>query len=135
MTPDGPFNPNPLNTACFLILVSSTISTFVVNYRGRPFMQTFKQNKLLLRTVQGSALIVFICAIEIFEPLNQMVQLSPLPSGDYTLILGESEPGGVNWIVSSSISMFGFKATLCLIMILDAGFAYAAEKMTIKRFG
>ena len=37
--PDGPFHRTILNTVTFLMTVLAYINTFVVNYRGRPFMK------------------------------------------------------------------------------------------------
>ena len=130
MTPDGPFNPNPLNTACFLILVGSTISTFVINCRGHPFMQTFKQNKLLLRSVQVSVLVLFVCVSEVFEPLNQILQLAPLPDSVVT-----ADHQSMGTLLSRMLSSFGYKMTLWLIIMFDALFAYVSEQLVIKYFG
>jgi len=107
ITPDGPFNPNPLNTSCFLMTVLSTINTFMINYRGRPYMQDLRENKLLLRSIQICLGVLFTSALEIFEPMNQLLQLSPLPS-------------------------FGFKITLCGIMAVDTIVAYKVEKALVK---
>lgn len=131
MTPDGPFSPNPLNTACFIILVGSTISTFVINYRGHPFMQTFKQNKLLLRSVQTSIVVLFVCVTEVFEPLNQLLQLAPLPSSIVNMDLHTGDSSFIFGILAT----FGYKTTLWLILVFDSLMAYQCEQLILKYFG
>merc|ERR1712087_760255 len=79
--PDGPFNPNTLNTSTFLVTVLATINTFLVNYRGKPFMQDLKDNKLMSCCLKGCYFVLFACALDIFPPLNHLLQLSPLPTG------------------------------------------------------
>merc|ERR1712228_525434 len=67
--PDGPFNPNALNTCTFLMTCLATCNTFVVNYHGRPFMQGLSENKLLQQSLLLCIALILICAIEVFEPL------------------------------------------------------------------
>ncbi len=76
---DGPFYPNTLNTATFLVTVMSTINTFLVNYRGRPYMESLSENVFLFRSIQACYFILFVCAVDAFPPLSQLLQLSPLP--------------------------------------------------------
>lgn len=127
--PDGPFNPNPLNTCCFLLTVLATINTFAANYRGRPFMQSFKSNKMLLRSVQLCVGSLFICALEVFEPLNQLLQLSPLPNGQPL-----NEVAEMNVILNFLVSTLGFKVVLLCIMILDSIASIKVEKFIITSF-
>ncbi|KAL7459250.1 hypothetical protein ACHAWC_011327 [Mediolabrus comicus] len=130
MVPDGPFNPNTLNTATFLVTVLATINTFVVNYRGRPFMESLTENKLLFRSIQACYAGLFVCALDMFPPLNQLLQLSPLPStGPPTFnvnVVGEI--GGIQGLMIQAIDDFGFRLMLCVIMCLDTSFVLLAEK-------
>ncbi|XP_065199388.1 endoplasmic reticulum transmembrane helix translocase-like [Sycon ciliatum] len=53
------FEPSPLNSAVYLISVTMQISTFVVNYEGRPWMESIVENRPLLYSVCISAGSVF----------------------------------------------------------------------------
>ena len=77
---DGPFHANTLNTATFLVSELSTINAFLVNYRGRPYMESLSENTLLCRSIQACYFALFVCALEVFPLLNQLMQLSPLPT-------------------------------------------------------
>lgn len=135
---DGPFHPNPLNTCCFLMTVLATINTFAVNYRGKPFMQSFKSNKMLLRSVQVCVGALFLCALEFFEPLNQLLQLAPLPSTHTigVLNLNDGKLGGqkMNPILSIFVNTLGFKITLLMIMSLDSYASIKTERAIIKYY-
>ena len=134
LVPDGPFNPNVLNTATFLVTVLATVNTFVVNYRGRPYMQNLTENKLMLRSVQISYIALFACALEIFPPLNELMQLTPLPA-DGAEVFTVAGGGGLGEQLSIVVESIGFKLTLCVSMIIDSVLAYQAEMIVQKTFG
>ncbi len=129
MVPDGPFNPNTLNTATFLVTVLATINTFVVNYRGRPFMESLTENKLLFRSIQACYAVLFVCALDMFPPLNQLLQLSPLPSTGPPAfnvnVVGDID--GIQGLMIQAIDAIGFRLMLCVIMCLDTSFVTLAE--------
>ncbi|KAK1733658.1 cation-transporting ATPase [Skeletonema marinoi] len=133
MVPDGPFNPNTLNTATFLVTVLATINTFVVNYRGRPFMENLTENKLLFRSLQACYAVLFVCALDIFPPLNQLLQLTPLPStGPPSFNVNDVGQGGdvdsIQGMMLQAIDAIGFRLMLCVIMCLDTAFVTLSEK-------
>ena len=133
MVPDGPFNPNTLNTATFLVTVLATINTFVVNYRGRPFMENLTENKLLFRSLQVCYATLFICALDIFPPMNQLLQLTPLPStGPPSFNMSEFGHGGdddsTQGMMLQTIDVIGFRLMLCIIMCLDTALVTLSEK-------
>ena len=133
MVPDGPFNPNTLNTATFLITVLASINGFLVNYRGKPYMEELHMNKLYFRSIQGCYFVLFVCAVEIFPPLNQLMQLSPMPtSGPPSFNLQEGNAFNdsfVHDLLIQTVSAVGFRTTLCAIMVLDTALVTSAEKM------
>merc|ERR1712176_1114943 len=117
--PDGPFNPNTLNTSTFLVTVLATINTFLVNYRGKPFMQDLKDNKLMSRCLKGCYFVLFACALDVFPPLNQLLQLSPLPTAGPPIVNLQNNRGAMSEILAHSIEQFGYRTMLCIIMCLD----------------
>lgn len=130
LVPDGPFNANVLNTSTFLMTVLATVSTFAINYQGRPFMEDLSENLVLLRSVQACYAVLFACAAEVFPPLNDLLQLSALPLGTKEdWMIGQAE--GFTFtraLLLDTAQTMGFKATLCGLMVLDSVVAYAAEK-------
>ncbi len=139
LVPDGAFNPNTLNTATFLITVQATVTTFVVNYRGRPFMQDLHENKIMMRSLQLCYGLLFICALELFPPINDLLQLAPLPSASSVDLLvsngieRNSSPIILH-VLNPLLTTIGFKASLCLFMALDSLVAYVAERALLKIF-
>lgn len=86
MTPDGEFRPNTINTAVFLITAMMQLNNFVVNYRGHPFMQGLTENKALWYCMQVLYPTVLIATLGWFEPLNDFLQLVPMPSVEFRCV-------------------------------------------------
>lgn len=87
IAPDGPFRPNLVNTAIFLLSAVTQVNTFTANYRGHPFMQSLYENKALGRFTLVLYGVLFCLALEVVPPANQWLQLVSLPGGfRYSLV-------------------------------------------------
>jgi len=136
LIPDGQFNPNTLNTATFLMTVLTMVNTFLVNYRGYPFVEDLRDNKLLVQSLKVSYAVLFVCALELFPPLNELLQLTPLPSGDdatahLTLEILRENP---QFEMLQMFEPLGFKTTLVVTMAIDSLASYYGEKGLIRLF-
>ena len=103
------FKANILNTCIYLLSTSMQVSTFAINYIGRPFRESISENVLLSRglTIVGSA--AFLGAMEVSEGLNEMLSLVKMPEGfSETLILVMAGNFLGAWAVERIL-----KATLC----------------------
>lgn len=136
LVPDGHFNQNTLNSATFIMTELATVNTFVVNYTGRPFMEDLRENKLMVRALQITYGVLFASVLEVFPPMNDLMQLAPLPvDGDFMQnIASNSGLGSHMDVLLSSASIAGFKTTLCSLMLADTFLAVAMEKIVIKMF-
>jgi cation-transporting ATPase 13A1 len=85
--PDGKFKPNLLNSVVFLVSQLTTVSTFAVNYRGRPFMEGLRENIALYRGLVFAGFIVFACALNLSDDLTEFFQMVPFPSEDFRMDL------------------------------------------------
>ena len=142
MIPDGPFNPNTLNSCTFLINVLATVNTFAVNYRGEPFVEPLRENKMLWRSLQLCYVILFACALEVFPPLNDLFQLAEFPN-----VVGD---GAREWIMESSdssqtgsylmsnltelVQVVGFNLFMSGLMLCDTILVFSSERMILGYF-
>jgi cation-transporting ATPase 13A1 len=142
MIPDGPFNPNTLNTCTFLMSVLSTVNTFAVNYRGEPFMEPLQKNKLLVRSLQLCYGVLLICALEIFPPLNDLMQLAEFPdttesaewNNDVESSSVEQQGGLILGMLNQLVKSTGFPVFMCGLMIVDTVLAFASERIILRIF-
>ncbi|KAF7293727.1 Cation-transporting ATPase [Mycena chlorophos] len=78
---DGPidlgakFEPSLLNTAIYLLRLSQQVSTFAINYQGRPFRESISENKYLYWSLLGSSAVAFCGATDFVPELNRWLQL------------------------------------------------------------
>lgn len=79
---DAEFKPSILNTVVFLLHIAQQISVYVLNYKGRPYMQSIFDNKLLLNSILAAAGILAICTLEVSTDLNEQMELVSWPSAD-----------------------------------------------------
>ncbi|OQS03621.1 P-type ATPase (P-ATPase) Superfamily [Thraustotheca clavata] len=80
MHADAKFHPNILNSIMFLISTAMQITTFVANYRGQPFMESFHEHKLFSRCAYLSYIVLTLATFDIIPSLNSFLQLVPMPS-------------------------------------------------------
>lgn len=78
---EGDFEPSLLNSAIYLLQLIQQISTFAINYQGRPFREGIRENRGMywgLILVSGVA---FSCSTEFIPELNEKLKLVPFTTG------------------------------------------------------
>ena len=144
LVPDGPFVPNVLNTSTFLIYALASVNTFATYHPGRPYVQDLSENAALRWTLCACYIVLFVCVSEIFPPLNDLLQLSPLPSeevGEWfkmtesksSLLPRSSLPSlpPLTEVFLYLVNWLGYKVTLCSVMVVDIIACQLAEKVVV----
>jgi manganese-transporting P-type ATPase len=72
---DAKYSPTLLNTAIYLLGLSQQVSTFVINFQGRPFREGIVENKPLYYGLLGASAVAYAGATEFFPDLNEWLQL------------------------------------------------------------
>jgi len=74
---EAEFTPSLLNSAVYLLQLIQQISTFAVNYQGRPFRESLSENKGMFYGIIGVTGIAFACSTELIPELNEQMKLVP----------------------------------------------------------
>jgi len=137
MTPDGAFYPNALNTATFLLTFVVMLNTFVVNYRGKPYMRSLRENTLLWRSFVLCTVAAHACVFEVFPPLNELLQLSSLSEASHHGVAEMDDyAGGVMAAWMQFLSQnWSFRGMLSFIMIADTALVWMIERNIVRRLG
>ncbi|KAL9130394.1 MAG: hypothetical protein Q9217_001402 [Psora testacea] len=74
---EGEFQPSLLNSAVYLLQLIQQISTFAINYQGRPFREGIRENRSMYWGLLGVSGIAFSCSTEFIPELNEKLKLVP----------------------------------------------------------
>ncbi|KXS17953.1 hypothetical protein M427DRAFT_235935 [Gonapodya prolifera JEL478] len=105
---DAKFQPNLLNTAIYLVSLTMQISTFAINYQGRPFREGLTENKPLYHSILAVGTVAVVGATQVVPLMNDWMQLVPMTDI--------------------------FQTKLLTTMALDFGLAMAIETVTSYLF-
>ncbi|KAH8923119.1 hypothetical protein BT69DRAFT_1350398 [Atractiella rhizophila] len=100
---EAEFKPSLLNSAIYLISLSQQVSTFAINFQGRPFREGITENSALYYGLLGVAGVAVCGAIDLIPELNRWLQLVEMDND--------------------------FRFKLCAAMVIDYAGAYALEKI------
>lgn len=99
---EGEFEPSLLNSAIYLLQLIQQISTFAINYQGRPFREGIRENKGMYWGLVIVAGVAFSCATEFVPEINEKLKLVPFTTE--------------------------FKTTLTVVMIIDYAGCWICEQ-------
>eukprot|EP00112_Aurelia_sp_Birch-Aquarium-sp1_P014323 Seg3082.2 transcript_id=Seg3082.2/GoldUCD/mRNA.D3Y31 product="Manganese-transporting ATPase 13A1" protein_id=Seg3082.2/GoldUCD/D3Y31 len=103
------FEPSLLNSTVYIISVALQISTFAVNYRGHPFMESLFENKPLLYSVGISGAIIFSLAAGWLPDVSAYFEIIDFPPV--------------------------FRSTLMQVLLLDASLAFVVDRILLWLLG
>lgn len=103
------FKPNMVNSAVFIISMALQISTFSVNYRGRPFMENLSHNKPLLYSTVVQVMVILCLSMGIIEELNEQFEIIQFP--------------------------YEFRVVLICVLVLDCFGSLAVDRICLWLFG
>ncbi|KAL8697549.1 MAG: hypothetical protein Q9224_002259, partial [Gallowayella concinna] len=103
---EGDFEPSLLNSAVYLLQLIQQISTFAINYQGRPFREGIRENRGMYWGLILVSAVAFSCSTEFIPELNEKLKLVPFS--------------------------MGFKVTMTAVMVVDYIGCYIIE-IVLKR--
>ncbi|KAI0748843.1 endoplasmic reticulum Ca-transporting P-type ATPase [Fomes fomentarius] len=72
---EAKFEPNLLNTAIYLLGLSQQVSTFAINFQGRPFREGIRENSALYWGLVGAQAVAFSGSTDLLPELNRWLQI------------------------------------------------------------
>ena len=105
---EGEFAPSLLNSAVYLLQLIQQISTFAINYQGRPFREGIRENRGMFWGIVLVAGVAFSCSTEFIPELNEKMRLVPFSSA--------------------------FKMTMTMVMLIDYVGCYVVEQVLKQAF-
>jgi manganese-transporting P-type ATPase len=72
---DAKFEPSLLNTSIYLLGLSQQVSTFAINFQGRPFREGISENRALWWGLVGASAVALSGATDFIPELNRWLQI------------------------------------------------------------
>ena len=72
---EGEFEPSLLNSAVYLLQLIQQISTFAINYQGRPFRESIRENRGMFWGLVLVSAVAFSSSTEFIPELNEKLRL------------------------------------------------------------
>lgn len=105
---EGEFEPSLLNSAVYLLQLIQQISTFAINYQGRPFREGIKENRSMYWGLVLVSGVAFSCSTEFIPEINEKLKMVPFTTA--------------------------FKINMTAIMIIDYVGCYVVENVLKRAF-
>ncbi|KAE9389409.1 cation-transporting ATPase [Gymnopus androsaceus JB14] len=77
---EAKFEPSLLNTAIYLLGLSQQVSTFAINFQGRPFREGIRENSALFYGLVGASAVAFSGATDFMPEMNRWLQIVVMDS-------------------------------------------------------
>lgn len=127
------FEPNIINSTVYLICMGLQVSTFAVNYKGHPYMESLRENKMLMYSIFASSGVVLSLALNLVPDLQSAFQIIDFPDD-------VSELNCASFISQylTSLSFFfslQFRKILVTVLIADTVLAFVVDKTCAFLFG
>nr|SVE74947.1 EOG090X00J5 [Daphnia dolichocephala] len=106
---DKEFEPNLLNSTVYIISMALQVSTIAVNYRGHPFMESLKENRVLLYSLVGTGSFILGLVLGIMPEINQ----------GFGIVEFEPE----------------YRNLLACVLLADFGLAFIVDRICLFIFG
>ncbi|KAL2732695.1 endoplasmic reticulum transmembrane helix translocase isoform X1 [Vespula maculifrons] len=106
---DKPFEANLINSTVYIVAMALQVSTFAINYRGQPFMESLTQNKSLLYSLLGSSAVILSLACGLLPDVASQLEIVDFPND--------------------------FRRVLVQILVADFVLAYIADRTCLWLFG
>lgn len=73
------FVPNIVNSTVYIICLALQVSTFAVNHKGHPFMESLSENKLLMYAIAASSSVVVLLTTGLSSEINSTFEIIDFP--------------------------------------------------------
>lgn len=125
------FEPNIINSTVYLICMGLQVSTFAVNYKGHPYMESLRENKMLMYSIFASSGVVMSLALNLVPDLQSAFQIIDFPDDVSELNCASF----ISQYLTLSFLSLQFRKILITVLIADTVLAFVVDKTCAFLFG
>ena len=83
---EGEFEPSLLNSAVYIMQLIQQVSTFAINYQGRPFREGIRENRGMYWGLLACTFVAFSASTEFIPEMNTKLRLVPFSTAFKTYL-------------------------------------------------
>ncbi|KAH8319179.1 hypothetical protein KR067_012913 [Drosophila pandora] len=103
------YDPNIVSSTVYIICLSLQVATIAVNYKGHPFMESLRSNRMLMYAIGASATLVLLLSTGLAPELTEFFEIIQFPTE--------------------------FRTTLLMVLVLDILGAFTLDRVCSFLFG
>ncbi|KAH8335892.1 hypothetical protein KR074_001896 [Drosophila pseudoananassae] len=81
------YDPNIVSSTVYIICLSLQVATIAVNYKGHPFMESLRSNRMLMYAIGASATLVLLLSTGLAPELTEFFEIIKFPTEFRTTLL------------------------------------------------
>ncbi|EDV58922.1 manganese-transporting ATPase 13A1 [Drosophila erecta] len=82
------YDPNIVSSTVYIICLSLQVATIAVNYKGHPFMESLRSNRMLMYAIGASAALVILLSTGLAPELTEFFEIIDFPTDFRKTLLG-----------------------------------------------
>lgn len=82
------YDPNIVSSTVYIICLSLQVATIAVNYKGYPFMESLRSNRMLMYAIGASAALVILLSTGLAPELTEFFEIIDFPTDFRKTLLG-----------------------------------------------
>ncbi|KAH8333535.1 hypothetical protein KR059_000637 [Drosophila kikkawai] len=82
------YEPNIVSSTVYIICISLQVATIAVNYKGHPFMESLRSNRMLMYAIGASAALVLLLSTGLAPELTEFFEIIDFPTDFRKILLG-----------------------------------------------
>ncbi|KAH8391365.1 manganese-transporting ATPase 13A1 [Drosophila serrata] len=82
------YEPNIVSSTVYIICISLQVATIAVNYKGHPFMESLRSNRMLMYAIGASATLVLLLSTGLAPELTEFFEIIDFPTDFRKILLG-----------------------------------------------
>ncbi|KAH8249509.1 hypothetical protein KR032_010085 [Drosophila birchii] len=82
------YEPNIVSSTVYIICISLQVATIAVNYKGHPFMESLRSNRMLMYAIGASAALVLLLSTGLAPELTEFFEIIDFPKDFRQILLG-----------------------------------------------
>ncbi|KAH8403382.1 hypothetical protein KR222_011508 [Zaprionus bogoriensis] len=127
----GKYDPNIVSSTVYIICISLQVATIAVNYKGHPFMESLRANRMLMFAIGASGALVLLLTSGAVPGLTEFFEIVNFPASVSIFYLSIFSYR----VLNAAPYCLQFRSKLLTVLIMDIVGAFLLDRICSFLFG